>query len=728
MSDVVLGVGFNQADLRTEARRAAGVIENELERNINPNINLRGGTAAGVGGGAAGGAGGLAGGLRGAAGRIGGAALLGGGLILGGLYGANAIVDTAAGIAQLGHQIRITEKSFEAFSGGSEQAAAKLEAVTRASGNTVDTMEAMRIANRAAALGMAETAGELERVTKFARTASAVLGGDVAGVLDNLALAASNLSYMRLDQMGISASRVRDRVKELTAANKDLSKEQAFLQAAIEVGEEAFASVTEELGNTTSGVDELRTAFNELRYELAKGPIGQGADSVFRWVADQLNAGTIQRQTEILEQQAEKYSNAWFQSGREVGAQLTRLVDLMERLDEMSAAGVTGVESMRERVLDLAYAIETGAVRGDEIEASVTRQIAAVDHLAYSWGSVQTAVGGVATQVGITEEKLKAMSDQIRGQIDAFNQTGSIYGTEVRQSPSYGGYDPSGTGSAADKQANLERESQQTREENARQAGIANAAKDEWAKAAQAMADEWERQMEAALRGVQGLFDTSGVTAEDLARSKDGTYEEKADEFVRRFADQVLNSVDRGINVEDVRQRVGLGEGATPEQILRELQRQWDSSELFAGGKNLDLINRAAVERDLGRAQRSAEGEQALAAAFGLELKNAGFSKEGMTEAVASGVVAGQQAYAAGGTPESAGGYVKGMADGMQTELQDEDVIDQLKGVGKSILAIVHSGWVGGSPDFDWITSISSAAKAQAEAAVADLAENPDVA
>lgn len=208
------------------------------------------------------------------------------------------------------------------------------------------------------------------------------------------------------------------------------------------------------------------------------------------------------------------------------------------------------------------------------------------------------------------------------------------------------------------KMAIMRGQNAQDRMEYQYQYRIAEAAKNEWERAADAAADAWASELKAALEGVPGLYGTSDVTAEDMRDAELGIYEEKADEYLRQLRDEIRNGKDYpGVDVRDAAARLGLDPNLDPEIILRKFEEAWADSSLFAGGANLDLINEEAVQRELDQQRKAKEGRDAIAAYFGLPTEGGGGSV---------GAAAGQSFVETASAEAPAIGQA--IADGMKTE------------------------------------------------------------
>ncbi|MCB0159500.1 MAG: hypothetical protein KDD83_15300, partial [Caldilineaceae bacterium] len=116
------------------------------------------------------------------------------------------IASTTIELTDLGTEARRAGVAFEYISGGADKAAANLAAIQRASQGTLTTLDAQRIATSALNLGLAKNAEELERVTTISRgivSVSPVIN-DMQSAFSELSLTLANMSWRRLDQLGLS--------------------------------------------------------------------------------------------------------------------------------------------------------------------------------------------------------------------------------------------------------------------------------------------------------------------------------------------------------------------------------------------------------------------------------------------------------------------------------------------------------------------------------------------
>jgi chromosome segregation ATPase len=148
--------------------------------------------------------------------------------------------------AKEGAQLETVRDTFDSLAKSvNSTSEAMLVGLRAATEGMVSDTDLMMSANRFLAMGLAATADEAAELSRVAVSLGAAMGKDATAAMEEFALLMANQSIPRLDTFGISAGKVRTRIKELMAANEGLTREGAFNQA---VMEEAAISM-DKLGN-----------------------------------------------------------------------------------------------------------------------------------------------------------------------------------------------------------------------------------------------------------------------------------------------------------------------------------------------------------------------------------------------------------------------------------------------------------------------------------------------
>jgi hypothetical protein len=195
---------------------------------------------------------------------------------------------TATNALMEGAALEREENRMNAFAGSVEKGAESLAAFNRGAGDTADRLTAVQQTSRIMQLGLAGNAQELENLVEMATRLGKQTLSVTQRVEDFTALLA-NQSTRRLDNFGISAAQVTNRVAELKEEFPNVAKETLWLRAAIEGGMESLGKLGERSGDTLSKFEKLRAKISDLRLEIAKGiapAVASGADSLIGQLAD----------------------------------------------------------------------------------------------------------------------------------------------------------------------------------------------------------------------------------------------------------------------------------------------------------------------------------------------------------------------------------------------------------------------------------------------------------
>lgn len=216
-------------------------------------------------------------------------------------------------------------------------------------------------------------------------------------------------------------------------------------------------------------------------------------------------------------------------------------------------------------------------------------------------------------------------------------------------------------------------------------------------KAAEKMADR----LASALQGIEGLFGTSSVTADQMKMAELGVPQNFADDYLRQLTDEVLNGVDwAGVDIKDAAARAGIDPSLPHEAILAMFKAAWGDSSLFANAANLDLINQQAVQAGIDKSNAQAAGKANIMALFGIAPDEATAQAIQLGTSLHTGIQQGITAGNAGGTglgtslvsgmanditPETMAPVASAIAGGLTTGLDGEDV-----GFGKALEGVIN--------------------------------------
>jgi len=308
-------------------------------------------------------------------------------------------VQQAHAFAKLGGETLRTRNAFVAISGGADEAASRLEAMREATRGALSEQQAMSAANRLMQMGLAENADELGHVTEMAVRLGTAMGRDAAQSIEEFSLLLANQSIPRLDTFGISAGKVRTRIKELQAATPGMTREMAFMQATFEEG----AVAMDRLGDSTE--DQL-LRLEQMEAQLADTKAELATKFVPVWAAflDRMNMGIEEaiNWTDRLRQMGGAFVGLGYHiaGADEAGLRFLERMDLIadasERADSVREAGV----AFREMEADTRAAqdalVGMGGAVGQAFREAESASIAATGGIE----NAGTAAGGAAPLFG----------------------------------------------------------------------------------------------------------------------------------------------------------------------------------------------------------------------------------------------------------------------------------------------------------------------------------------
>jgi hypothetical protein len=583
-----------------------------------------------------------------------------------------------------------------------------------------------------------------------------------------------------VDQFGLSNQRIADAlgitVKGLASATGSADR----FRGLIKVLKEDMDRLGPAMLTTADKFEqsEARITAAKLRIDKAlAGPVAgltEGTAGVLEGLQIRSGAQDVNMIREFLQQRAESYNSQNLPQPTEI-ANLIKLFDQLDAATGLSADsardfsttlaamsaeilnnnGATAAQLAEmqrlERVIALAA---TGADAYSRVMAITTRealeQDATIFALARTMGDYQrlyedgeislerynrlsgqlaTTLFNLARAAGTLAPALAAVNTQLAAAPQNPGLLGgAIMGTGAAASPSWFKLRQDEDAFRQDRiNAQRDRDAAAREEAKREQERIANEAQREWEAAAKAAQSEWEAaakatadEFKSALEAVPGLFGTSSVTEQDMALAEAGVYQQKPDEYLRRLRDEVLNQKDYAdVDIRDAAARMGVDPNLPGKAILAMFEQAWADSSLFAGGKNIDLINADAVRQSLAQQDASKSGRQALLAAFGLgdEALQAhpgaqdafrdliGIDDAGIVAAGAQArdqFVAGFTSAGTTATNETQGDFLAPIIQSMETSLSAGDVSDRIYAIGGSLVGRIYSGFTDAANNLAW--------------------------
>jgi hypothetical protein len=331
-----------------------------------------------------------------------------------GLQAAMSAVRGAIDLAQLSTQSARAASSFDILSGSADKAKANVLAIQAASRGTVDSMTAMKLGTQAAALGLANTSAEFDRLVSAARLVVQVSPTikDIGDAMSQLSLFSSNeTSFMRADQLGLAAGEVKDRMKELRAENENLTGSQAKLEASLQLITEKFGALTATTAAQASGIEKLTVAWTEFRIAVSgsTGPVQAVAASLadgFNQMTVLINGtaapigvliGNLERmaaQTRIVENADPIAKGLAWLNGTDLNAgsqKLDIVTTSLKNAMDVVTVGVPGSGAILAQISGIAVEVDKWNYATDEQIAKLRTLNAQMDALIISGGAAQAA-------------------------------------------------------------------------------------------------------------------------------------------------------------------------------------------------------------------------------------------------------------------------------------------------------------------------------------------------
>lgn len=145
-----------------------------------------------------------------------------------------------------------------------------MEPLRRATLGLVSDTDIMQNSNKLMSMGLASNQQELEKMMNTAVRLGGAMGAGPQESMENFALMLANQSIPRLDTFGISSGKVRTRIEELMKANKDMTRETAFMTATMEEAEKSLGKLGEYIPTPTERFQQLVTKAQNLAGTLGE--------------------------------------------------------------------------------------------------------------------------------------------------------------------------------------------------------------------------------------------------------------------------------------------------------------------------------------------------------------------------------------------------------------------------------------------------------------------------
>lgn len=195
--------------------------------------------------------------------------------VLGVVSAAVLAFKVALDMTKEGEQIKQVNNQFEILAAQSGVASDKLRKGLEASSRgLIDNTELLKIANKAM-IDMGGSAQKLPQLLDLARKTTSVFGGDLKSNFEALSFAINTGNTRALKHLGIVVDQdkaYRTYAASIGVISSELSqagRQQAVLNAVLAEGGDKFKNVSEALDTSTTNIQRLSVAFNQLKEVIA---------------------------------------------------------------------------------------------------------------------------------------------------------------------------------------------------------------------------------------------------------------------------------------------------------------------------------------------------------------------------------------------------------------------------------------------------------------------------
>lgn len=334
-------------------------------------------------------------------------------------FGAYFVVQKGLELVNLGEQVHDVTVQFEAYAESLDETTALLPRLREATLGGASDMDLMAASAQLASLRLATTDEDLERFIGMTYR----LTGSTDQV-NNLALALTNMSYLRLDAFGLSADLARKRVEELKDEYEGIADTEAFTRAVIEQMEDKVGEFGDTLDEQVTNLDRFKADFQNFWNDLAV-IASEGANEILGYInsfGPQPFTGSVSTDVVVEDVDALREHISLLVEAMDIGGSLT-IEEAMAQDKNLRGLTTQGRQILEELVLARQEFIALGA--GQPAVTNPLRDAMAV------WRD-QNARARALTTPGLRQDELQ---EQLRaGERFADQQREIAYWNERRNS------------------------------------------------------------------------------------------------------------------------------------------------------------------------------------------------------------------------------------------------------------------------------------------------------
>jgi hypothetical protein len=347
------------------------------------------------------------------------------------------IAQVTSEIAQLGAQSLALKSSFDQVQGGAANATAILESLRSASRGMISDYDLMLSANKAALLGVADTAEEMSGLLQIAATRGRAMGISSTQAFNDIVTGLGRMSPLILDNLGITVDLEATTAKyaatlgKSAAALTDAERKQALVNAVMEssaslmeganasaqnLAGSGFAQLNTAWGNFKTAIGESLAPYFDDRAREAAAGVSAIADAIANAPLGQAKATIAQRVQELLKLAQDEVvvsvapGAPAFPDDLQGGAlsqdaqRLQLILFAIEQVEKAQQDNISGAQQWEKQITTLAQRV----VQFGTVSDSTLRTVALL-------------LGNIATTTA--EEKLQRTADAMGALSDATRPT-----------------------------------------------------------------------------------------------------------------------------------------------------------------------------------------------------------------------------------------------------------------------------------------------------------------
>src|SRR5690554_4492941 len=311
--------------------------------------------------------------------------------IIAGVFAVEKITAFASEVMNLGGQMEGVREAFESFA-----APNTMRELQRATRGTVNELELMQRAVMAQQCGI--PIENLAKLLEFATKRAQQTGQSVDYLVDSIVTGIGRKSILILDNLGISATMLRDRLGEVGIESADVA---SYAAAVMDIANESLEKSSTITETYNIKIQALKAAWDDLKISIGEAIVvnNDGLNSSISWLSNQIKL-IGNDFPNIIEMIFGSENKRYKESMNDINKSLE---DFLNTTKKVSTETVPAIEQSEKTIGDLKSEIDTlkasidgyGVSQSAEIQKTL-QQIAANEELIKSLTTLKTATNNIA--------------------------------------------------------------------------------------------------------------------------------------------------------------------------------------------------------------------------------------------------------------------------------------------------------------------------------------------